>query len=222
MGVVEEVGSEVTHIAAGRPRRRPVQHLLRPLLDVRPRPVRAVRDDPGPRAGQGRGAVRLHRALRRGAGRPGRVPAGAAGPVRADQGARGPPDERFLFLSDVLPTAWQAVPTPTCPTAARSPSSGSGPIGQMATRIALHLGVDRVIGVDPVPERLAGRGRCGVEADRPRRGRRRRARRCCELTGGRGADAVIDAVGMEAHGVAGSPRWRSRPPACCPTRSRSR
>ncbi len=41
--------------------------------------------------------------------RPGRVPAGAAGPVRADQGARGPPDERFLFLSDVLPTAWQAV-----------------------------------------------------------------------------------------------------------------
>ena len=110
---------------ARRPGRRPVQHLLRLVLDVLPRAVRPVRDDAGPRAGQGRRAVRLHLAVRRGAGRPGRVPAGAAGPLRADQGARtGTPDERYLYLSDILPTAWQAVATPTCPTAARSRSSG--------------------------------------------------------------------------------------------------
>ena len=94
----------------GRPGRDPVQHLLRPLLDVRAPAVRPVRDDPEPRHGHGRLAVRLHEALRPGARRPGRVPAGPAGPLRPDQGARnGAPDDRFLFLSDVLPTAWQAV-----------------------------------------------------------------------------------------------------------------
>ena len=94
---------------ARRPRRRPVQHLLRALLDVRPRPAVAVRDDAGPRAGHRRRAVRLHEALRPGARRPGRVPARAAGALRADQGARGPARRPLPFLSDVLPTAWQAV-----------------------------------------------------------------------------------------------------------------
>ena len=73
----------------GRPRRDPVQHLLRALLHVRQGAAVAVRDDPGPRAGHRRGAVRLHEALRPGARRPGRVPARAAGALRADQGARG-------------------------------------------------------------------------------------------------------------------------------------
>ena len=73
-----------------RPRRGPVQHLLRPLLHVRCGADVAVRDDAGARAGYGRCAARLHQALRAGARRPGRVPARAAGPVRADQGAGGP------------------------------------------------------------------------------------------------------------------------------------
>ena len=73
-----------------RPRRGPVQHLLRPLLDVRPRAADPVRDHPGARPGHGRRAVRLHEALRPGRRRAGRVPARAAGPVRADQGARRP------------------------------------------------------------------------------------------------------------------------------------
>ena len=90
MGIVEEVGSEVTEPRQGRPRRDPVQHLLRPLLHVRPRAAVAVRDHPGQGPGQGRRAVRLHEALRPGPGRPGRVPARPAGPLRPDQGARGP------------------------------------------------------------------------------------------------------------------------------------
>ena len=73
----------------GRPRRDPVQHLLRHVLHVRPRPAVAVRDDAGARPGQGRRAVRLHEALRPGARRSGRVAARAAGAVRPDQGARG-------------------------------------------------------------------------------------------------------------------------------------
>ena len=99
--------------------------------------VRPVRDDPGPRAGQGRGAVRLHRAVRLGTRRAGRVPARAAGPVRADQGPRGPPDDRFLYLSDVLPTAWQAVGTRTSRAAALWPCSVSGPSARCARGSAL-------------------------------------------------------------------------------------
>ena len=74
---------------ARRPRRDPVQHLLRQLLDVRPQALLTMRDHPGPRPGQGRGAVRLHQALRPGAGRAGRAPARTPGPLRADQGAGG-------------------------------------------------------------------------------------------------------------------------------------
>ncbi len=90
MGIVEEVGSEVTPHQARRPGRDPVQHLLRQLLDVRPGSLRPVRDDPEPRPGQGRLAARLHEALRPGPRRPGRVPARPAGPLRPDQGPRGP------------------------------------------------------------------------------------------------------------------------------------
>ena len=69
------------------------------------------------------------------------------------------PDERFLFLSDVLPTAWQAVVYADVPKGGTLAVLGLGPIGQMAARIGRHLGADRVIGVDDVPERLAlGRG----------------------------------------------------------------
>ena len=106
MGVVDEVGPDVDPPGARRPGGHPVQHLLRALLDVRARPVRAVRDHPGPRAGQGSGAVRLHVAVRLGAraGRPStcgsRRPSSARSRSRTDG-----PDEQFLYLSDVLPTA---------------------------------------------------------------------------------------------------------------------
>ena len=66
----------------------------------------------------------------------------------------GPPDSRFVYLSDVLPTAWQAVAYADIPDGGSVTVLGLGPIGDMAARIAAHLGY-QVIGVDRVPERLA-------------------------------------------------------------------
>jgi threonine dehydrogenase-like Zn-dependent dehydrogenase len=76
---------------------------------------------------------------------------------------------------------------------------GLGPIGQFAARIAKHLGVERVIGVDPVPERRAAAARFGVETLDPSQ-TADTASTLIDMTGGRGPDSVIDAVGMEAHG----------------------
>src|SRR6185369_3214867 len=80
-----------------------------------------------------------------------RVPQAQYMPIRVPEG---PPDERFLFLSDVLPTAWQSVAYADVPDDGTLLVLGLGPIGDMASRIALHQG-RRVIGVDLVPERLA-------------------------------------------------------------------
>ncbi len=124
-----------------------------------------------------------------------RVPFASFLPIKVPEG---PADERFLFLSDVLPTAWQAVEYAGVPKGGTLLVLGLGPIGDMSARIGMHHGF-RVIGVDLVPERLARVKARGAEvidlsavddvADAVR-----------ELTGGRGADGVIDAVGMEAHG----------------------
>ncbi len=126
-----------------------------------------------------------------------RVPFGDTVPIKIPHG---PVDDRFLYLSDVLPTAWQAVEYADTPEGGTLLVMGAGPIGDMAARIALHRGL-RVIAVDSVAERLARVNARGGEtidttnidsADVPGLVR--------ELTDGRGADAVIDAVGMEAHG----------------------
>ena len=74
----------------------------------------------------------------------------------------GPADERFLFLSDVLPTAWQAVEYAAIPNGGSVTVLGLGPIGEMSARIALHRG-HRVIGVDLVPDRLERARVRGVE-----------------------------------------------------------
>ena len=76
---------------------------------------------------------------------------------------------------------------------------GLGPVGQLATRIAHHLGIERVIGVDRVPERRAAARAFGIDAVDPDELDDIPAA-LIEMTGGRGPDAVIDAVGMEAHG----------------------
>jgi threonine dehydrogenase-like Zn-dependent dehydrogenase len=126
-----------------------------------------------------------------------RVPQAQYGPIKVPDG---PPDDRFLFLSDVLPTAWQAVQYAHVPEGGSLAVIGLGPIGEMSTRIAQHLGVETIIGLDLVPERLARAAAHGVQtldvtatedvADAVR-----------ALTSGRGPDGVIDAVGMEAHGA---------------------
>jgi threonine dehydrogenase-like Zn-dependent dehydrogenase len=138
----------------------------------------------------------------------GEVPGGQAELLRVPQAQfthikvpAGPPDSRFVYLSDVLPTAWQAVAYADIPDGGTVAVVGLGPIGDMAARIADHLGY-RVIAVDLVPERLARVAERGIHTidiggltsplgDAIR-----------DLTDGRGTDSVIDAVGMEAHGSA--------------------
>lgn len=108
------------------------------------------------------------------------------------------PDSRYVYLSDVLPTAWQAVEYADIPPGGSVTVLGLGPIGDMAARIAHHHGA-QVIGVDRVPERLArleSRGIATIDLDRVDD----LAEEIRERTQGRGTDAVIDAVGMEAHG----------------------
>jgi threonine dehydrogenase-like Zn-dependent dehydrogenase len=135
----------------------------------------------------------------------GSVPGGQAEYLRVPQAQFGPvkipdehPDERFLFLSDILPTAWQAVQYADVPADGTLAVIGLGPVGQFAARIGRHLGASRVIGVDSVPERLAMARRHGIETvdgsdvDDV-------AETLVELTGGRGPDSVVEAVGMEAH-----------------------
>ncbi|HEU4737552.1 MAG TPA: zinc-dependent alcohol dehydrogenase [Solirubrobacterales bacterium] len=126
-----------------------------------------------------------------------RVPQAQFGPIKVPE--NGAPDERYLFLSDVLPTAWQAVEYAAIPKGGSVAVFGLGPIGQMCARIARHQGAETVIGVDSVPERLEMARRNGVEAiDSSEHEDVSEAIR--GLTGGRGPDGVIDAVGMEAHG----------------------
>lgn len=110
----------------------------------------------------------------------------------------GPPDDRFVYLSDVLPTAWQVVRYAALPPDGTLLVLGAGPIGDMAARMALREG-HRVIAVDRVPERLARVRNVGAETIDLNESDDLAAE-VRERTSGRGADSVIDAVGMEAHG----------------------
>ncbi|GIF76097.1 zinc-dependent alcohol dehydrogenase [Asanoa siamensis] len=123
-----------------------------------------------------------------------RVPQAQFGPIKVPEG---PPDERFLFLSDVLPTAWQAVRYADVSPGSTVVVIGLGPIGQMSARVARFLGAERVIAVESVPERIAMARRHGIEVLSPSEVDDIPAA-VLDLTGGRGADGVIDAVGMEA------------------------
>ncbi|MCW2677329.1 MAG: fdh [Modestobacter sp.] len=125
-----------------------------------------------------------------------RVPFGNTLPIKVPEG---PADDRFVYLSDVLPTAWQAVQYAGVVPGGSVLVLGLGPIGDMTTRIAKHLGAGQVLAADTVPERLARARANGVDvldstdqADVVAWVR--------DKTDGRGPDAVIDAVGMEAHG----------------------
>lgn len=196
IGVVEEVGSEVSHIAPGDRAVVPFQiccgtcFMCTRGLHTQCETTQ-VRD-------QGMGAAlygytKLY----------GQVPGGQAQYMRVQQAQYAPikvpdgPDERFVYLSDVLPTAWQAVEYADIPEGGTVLVLGLGPIGDMCCRIALHRG-HRVIGVDPVLERRTRVAQRGAEILHPDLSDVGDTVR--EMTGGRGADAVIDAVGMEAHG----------------------
>jgi threonine dehydrogenase-like Zn-dependent dehydrogenase len=136
----------------------------------------------------------------------GSVPGGQAELVRVPHADFGPielttdlPDERFLYLSDILPTAWQAVEYADVNGNDTLAVLGLGPVGQLAVRSALHRGVDRVIAVDLVDDRLALAREWGAEVVDVREVDEV-SDALKDLTEGRGPDGVIDAVGMEAHG----------------------
>ncbi|WP_017602531.1 alcohol dehydrogenase catalytic domain-containing protein [Nocardiopsis alkaliphila] len=119
------------------------------------------------------------------------------------------PDDRYLYLSDVLPTAWQAVKYADVPQGGSVAVLGLGPIGEMACRVARHLGVERVFGVDPVADRRARAAARGVEVFDSSNGSDELIQEIRDRTDGRGPDSVIDAVGMEAAGH-GSARLAQR------------
>ena len=125
-----------------------------------------------------------------------RVPHADFGPVKVPEGVA---DERFLYLSDILPTAWQGVKWADVPEGGTLAVLGLGPVGQMAVRSARRQGIARVIGVDLVNERLELARAWGAETIDYREVADV-AKALKDMTGGEGPDSVLDAVGMEAHG----------------------
>lgn len=198
MGIVTEVGSAVTNLAVGDRVVVPFQiacgscfmcdHGLQTQCETT-----QVRDE-------GTGAAlfgfsKLYGAVAGGQAEYLRIPQAQYGPIKVPEG---PADDRFLFLSDVLPTAWQSVEYAEIPDGGSVVVMGLGPIGEMATRIAQHRGY-RVIAIDLVSDRIERARSHGVEVvDWNEVDDLKGAIQ--ELTDGRGPDAVIDAVGMEASG----------------------
>ena len=201
MGVVEEVGSEVTHIAPGDrvviPFNVSCGHCWMCEQGLQSQcETTQVRE-------QGSGAAllgytKLYGQVPGGQAEFLRVPQGHYGPIKVPEG---PPDDRFVYLSDVLPTAWQAVEYAAIPPGGSVAVLGLGPIGDMSCRIALERGAGQVIGIDLVPERLERARARGVEVYDISNDGSEVADAVRAATAGRGPDAVIDAVGMEAHGA---------------------
>jgi threonine dehydrogenase-like Zn-dependent dehydrogenase len=199
MGVVEEVGSEVTNLAKGDrvviPFNISCGHCFMCDHGLQSQCETTQVTDQGMGAALF-GYTKLYGQVPGGQAELLRVPQAQYGPIKVPEG---PEDDRFLYLSDVLPTAWQAVEYANIPDGGTVAVFGLGPIGDMATRIAQHRGA-RVIGIDLVPERIMRARDRGIEvidfSDHDDVGASLR-----ELTDGRGPDSIIDAVGMEAHGA---------------------
>jgi threonine dehydrogenase-like Zn-dependent dehydrogenase len=200
MGVVEEVGDEVEHITPGDrvviPFNISCGHCFMCEQGLQSQcETTQVRE-------QGTGAAlfgytKLYGQVPGGQAEFLRVPQAHYGPIKVPDG---PPDDRFVYLSDVLPTAWQAVEYAAIPDGGSVAVLGLGPIGDMSCRVALHRGAGKVIGVDLVPERLQRLRERGVEVFDLASHDGGLPDAIREVTDGRGTDSVIDAVGMEAHG----------------------
>jgi threonine dehydrogenase-like Zn-dependent dehydrogenase len=199
MGIVEAVGSEVEHIAVGDRVVVPFNiscghcYMCDKGLQSQCETTQVREYDTGAAF---LGYTKLYGQVPGGQAEFLRVPQGQYGPIKVPEG---PPDDRFVYLSDVLPTARQAVEYANVPDGGELLVLGLGPIGEMSCRIAQQLGVEKVMAVDLVPDRLERAAAHGVQAinledhdDLPGFVR--------EMTGGRGPISVIDAVGMEAHG----------------------
>ncbi|MBH5333489.1 glutathione-dependent formaldehyde dehydrogenase [Streptomyces pactum] len=201
MGVVEEVGSEVTAVRPGDRVVIPFNvscgtcHMCRTGLHSQCETTQVRRYNSGASLF---GYTKLYGQVPGGQAEYLRVPFANTLPVKVPSG---PPDSRFVFLSDVLPTAWQAVEYAAVPPEGSVCVLGLGPIGDMATRIAKFRGAGLVIGVDLVPERLERARALGITALDLREHGDDLAEVIRDMTDGRGPDSVIDAVGMEAHGA---------------------
>jgi threonine dehydrogenase-like Zn-dependent dehydrogenase len=199
MGVVEEVGADVTHIGPGDRVVIPFNiacgscfYCERGLQSQ----CETTQNETFDKGGSLFGYTHLYGGVPGGQAEYLRVPQAHYGPIKVPEG---PPDVRFLFLSDVLPTAWQAVEYAELAGGDTVGVWGLGPVGQMCARIALLRGAKRVLGVDSVPERLEMARRHGVETvNFAEVGDISEAVK--DLTDGRGVDCGIDAVGMEADG----------------------
>lgn len=126
-----------------------------------------------------------------------RVPFADVGPIKVPTSLS---DDQVLFLSDIFPTGYMAAEFCNIQPGDTIAVWGCGPVGQFAIRSAFLLGAERVIAIDRLPERLAMAKAAGAEVlDFMREDIYERIQ---EFTGGRGADACIDAVGTEAHTTA--------------------
>ena len=199
MGIVEEVGSQITNVKAGDRVVMPFniscghcwmcEHDLQSQCET----TQVKEEGKGARLF---GYTNLYGAVAGGQAEFLRVPQAQNTTTKVPEG---PPDERFVYLSDVLPTAWQAVEYARIPDGGTVVVLGLGPIGAMCCRIAAHRG-HRVIGVDIVPERLRREEARGIEVINLDDHKKDLGDHIREMTDGRGPDSVIDAVGMEAHG----------------------
>ncbi|MGH3367248.1 MAG: zinc-dependent alcohol dehydrogenase [Nocardioidaceae bacterium] len=199
MGVVEEVGADVTNLSAGDRVVIPFQIACGSCF-MCDQGLQTQCETTQVRA-QGMGAAlfgytKLYGQVPGGQAEYLRVPQAQYGPIKVPDG---PPDDRFLYLSDVLPTAWQAVQYADIPEGGTVTVLGLGPIGEMCCRVAAYHG-HRVLGVDLVPERLERVRPYGVQTI-DLRSADDLGEAVRSLTDGRGTDSVIDAVGMETHGA---------------------
>jgi threonine dehydrogenase-like Zn-dependent dehydrogenase len=200
MGIVEEVGSEVTHIKPGDRVVIPFNISCGHCFMCGKGLMSQCETTQVHEYGTGAaflGYTKLYGQVPGGQAEFLRVPQAQFGPIKVPEG---PADDRFVYLSDVLPTAWQAVEYANIPDGGSVLVLGLGPIGEMSCRVAQHRGASQVLAIDLVPDRLERARAHGVEAidleehdDLPEYVR--------SLTDGRGPDSVIDAVGMEAHGA---------------------
>src|SRR2546423_13925392 len=124
-----------------------------------------------------------------------RVPFADIGPLKVPDNLT---DEQVLFLSDIFPTGYMAAENCEIKRGDVIAVWGCGPVGQMAIRSAFLLGADRVLAIDDVAERLRMAAESGAEVINF--DQESVFERVKNLTGGRGPDACIDAVGLEAHG----------------------
>ncbi|MGW2352342.1 zinc-dependent alcohol dehydrogenase [Actinacidiphila glaucinigra] len=202
MGIVEEVGSEVDNLAPGDRVVVPFQiacgtcYMCREGLPTQCETTQVTEYGSGAELF---GYTKLYGSVPGAQAEYLRVPQAQFGPIKVPDG---PADDRFVYLSDVLPTAWQAVKYADVPKGGSVAVLGLGPIGDMCCRVARHLGAGTVIGIDHVPERLTRARRDGAQVFSldEYKDQDELVKAVRDATDGRGPDAVIDAVGTEAHG----------------------